>query len=48
MVQDPIFADYLQILRLHMTTQRKFTVIGVLLLGTMCVAKNLSDIRRSS
>ena len=48
MIQDANFADYLQILGLHMTTQRKFAVIGVLLLGTMCVAKDLSDIRRSS
>ena len=44
----PSLADYLQILRLRMTTQRKLGVIGVLLLGTMCVAKDLSDICRSS
>ena len=41
------FADYSQILKLHMTMQRKLATIGVLLLGTMYVTINPTDIYRS-
>lgn len=41
------FADYSQILKLHMTMQRKLATIGVLLLGIMYVTINPTDIYRS-
>lgn len=40
MIQDFNFANRLQVLQLHMTMQRRIGIIGVLLLGTMCVTTN--------
>lgn len=40
MIQDISFANRLQVLQLHMTMQRRIGIIGVLLLGTMCVTTN--------